>query len=186
MEKLNSKPLKIAFTGPECSGKTTLANWLATELNAILVSEYAREYLTGSANSYQSNDLDRIAQMQFMLEEKALESGSKFIVCDSDLLVMKVWSEVGYNSASPLIEELFERSHYDFTFLCKPDFDWVFDPLREYPDDAERMGLFTRYEKHLKNGSGAFTVLEGSLETRKAAVLKALDNKYIQHPSKAD
>ena len=37
--------LKIAFTGPESSGKTTLSEWVSQTYNMDLVEEYAREYL---------------------------------------------------------------------------------------------------------------------------------------------
>ena len=38
--------LKIAFTGPESSGKSTLSSWLSAEIKLPLIEEYAREYLT--------------------------------------------------------------------------------------------------------------------------------------------
>ena len=37
--------VRIAFTGPECSGKSTMAKWLADEYSLKIVEEYAREYL---------------------------------------------------------------------------------------------------------------------------------------------
>ena len=48
---------KIAFTGPECSGKSTMAKWLAKELSYEIVDEYAREYLKDKS-AYSIDDLD--------------------------------------------------------------------------------------------------------------------------------
>ena len=38
--------IRIAVTGPESSGKSTLSSSLASLVNGVLIPEYAREYLT--------------------------------------------------------------------------------------------------------------------------------------------
>ena len=53
--------LKIAFTGPESSGKTTLAKWLSEELSAVCCDEFARKYLEKKERYYQK-DLTEIAR----------------------------------------------------------------------------------------------------------------------------
>ncbi|MBK9566927.1 MAG: AAA family ATPase [Saprospiraceae bacterium] len=37
--------MKIVFTGPESSGKTTMANWSSDLSGMCLVKEVAREYM---------------------------------------------------------------------------------------------------------------------------------------------
>ena len=37
---------KIIIIGPECSGKTTLANDLSNALNLPVIAEYARDYIS--------------------------------------------------------------------------------------------------------------------------------------------
>ena len=59
---------KVAFTGPESSGKTTLAKWAADHFSCSYVNEYAREYLTGK-KEYSMNDLLVIANEQFELND---------------------------------------------------------------------------------------------------------------------
>ena len=39
------KQLKIAFTGPESSGKTTMAELIAEVYSTSFIPEYAREFL---------------------------------------------------------------------------------------------------------------------------------------------
>ena len=53
----------IVMTGPESSGKTTLATCLACYYKAPLISEVARDYLAGK-NSYEKSDLLEIAKLQ--------------------------------------------------------------------------------------------------------------------------
>ena len=55
--------IKIAFLGPESSGKTTLAEMLTKKLNCSLVSEYARKYLEDKPD-YSVHDLKKIAEGQ--------------------------------------------------------------------------------------------------------------------------
>ena len=55
--------IKIAFLGPESSGKTTLAEMLTKKLNCSLVSEYARKYLENKPY-YSVHDLKKIAEGQ--------------------------------------------------------------------------------------------------------------------------
>ena len=88
---------KIAFTGPECSGKSTAAEWLAKELSCELVEEYAREYLKGRS-TYSIDDLDKIA-----LEQFDRNSAASPLVIDTEMLVMKIWCEEKYQTASDTI-----------------------------------------------------------------------------------
>ena len=52
----------LCLTGPESSGKTTLAACLAQVLDAVVVDEVARGYLAGR-RSYGREDLLRIAEL---------------------------------------------------------------------------------------------------------------------------
>ena len=162
---------KIAFTGPECSGKSTAAEWLAKELSCEMVEEYAREYLKDSS-TYAIDDLDKIALKQF-----DRNSARGPLVIDTEMLVMKIWCEEKFQTASDTIIQLFKRQKLDFYFLCKPDFNWVSDPLRENANDRER--LFEIYEYNLKKYNLSYCVLSGSESERKKAMSDLLSGKNI-------
>jgi len=51
----------LVITGPESSGKTTLATQLANYWKTPLVTEASRDYLNGK-DSYQQHDLLKIAK----------------------------------------------------------------------------------------------------------------------------
>ena len=57
----------ICITGPECSGKTTLTNYLAAALQITSIDEFARDYLSETDGHYVIEDLDAIAQGQLGL-----------------------------------------------------------------------------------------------------------------------
>ena len=113
MEKRN-KIKKIVFTGPECSGKTTLSNAIAKIINAPIVNEYAREYLHDLDREYSYSDLLKIAKGQIELEEsqKYSKSNSGVIICDTNLQVIKIWSQIKYSKCDTFIlknQDLFRK-----------------------------------------------------------------------------
>ena len=152
--------IRIAITGPESSGKTTIALELSKEFGIHFCHEYARAYLNNTKGEYSFSDLDRIALGQLALWKKA----SPPMICDTDMTVMKIWSEVKYGNLSPLIDRMYHKQHFDHYFLCQPDMPWDPDPLREHPKDRD--WLFDLYVKELKNMNRPFTILHGTPEER--------------------
>ena len=94
----------IVITGPESSGKTTLAKGLAKELNMDYTEEYAREYLNTNS-TYRQKDLLYIAQGQLQKEKANL---NPTVIHDTDLITIKIWSEYKYNQCNPWIIEQIE------------------------------------------------------------------------------
>ena len=166
------KDLRIAFTGPESSGKTTMSKWLSEHFSFDFVEEYAREHLSQKTN-YNREDLNKIATEQF---RRYQASGNMAI--DTEMLVMKVWFEEKYNYCSDLILELLERQKLDFYFLCKPDIPWEEDPLRENPLDRDR--LFMKYEENLIEQGFDYIVLEGTFIERKEIIIDTLRTKLLR------
>jgi nicotinamide riboside kinase len=141
----------LVTTGPESTGKTTLATDLSRALGTPLVVEQSRGYLghlylSKPSGTYQQEDLLQIARLQVQAELQAEASGATHIVCDTDLLVILIWSEVKYGYCDPALLELFSYSvqrHPRSYLLCDPAIPWEPDPLRENPHD--RAELFERY-----------------------------------------
>ena len=172
-QKISSKlkKMKIAFTGPESSGKTTMARWTAKHISYELVPEYAREYLQ-KTTVYHLNDLNNIA-----LEQFKRNSALRDLVVDTEMLVMKIWCEEKYSNCSQEILGLLKEQQIDHYFLCKPDIPWEPDPLRENPEDRER--LFRLYERDLLELGASYNVLSGNIEERKMRIIATLKNLNV-------
>ncbi len=169
---------KIVITGPESSGKTTLARQLAQHLKTEAVEEYAREYLNQLSRPYVETDLLEIAKGQ-LANEQAHESGKGgVLIIDTSLEVIKIWSEVKFGRVDPWILEALEKHKKDFYLLCRPDLPWEFDPLRENPND--RWLLYDLYEKQLKSMQVPFAVISGPGEQRFNNAVREL-RKFL-HP----
>lgn len=158
---MEKSPLRIAFTGPESSGKTTMATWCAKEFSLTYIDEFARIYLAHQS-SYIQEDLDVMAQKQVALWPK------RGFVADTEMHVFQVWSQVKYAEVSPMISELLKQQHFDHYFLCAPDIPWEPDPLRENPEDRQQ--LFDLYLAALQKNERSFTILSGSLEKRQELI----------------
>ena len=165
----------LVTTGPESAGKTTLARELSRQLQTPLVTEQSRSYLERLYNSgaahYTKADLLEIAHLQHTAEREALASGTPLVVCDTDLLVILVWSEVRYGHCEPALLQLFERAlhwprHY---LLCDPSIPWEADPLRENPHD--RPALLQRYIDKLNTLRLPWQLVSGSPSERLQSAL---------------
>ncbi len=137
---------KIIFTGPESTGKTVAATKYAKDTSLPLVVEYARAYLEKKGGSYRLSDLYTILEEQYKLEEIA-QAKSDLIVCDTDWLTIHIWAKDKYNKEIRPPFDIADR----YYILCPPDIPWEADPLREHPEDRERLyelykGAILRYD----------------------------------------
>ena len=171
----NSMNYKIAFTGPESTGKTTLSKLVSETYNGIYIQEFAREYLEKTKGVYQEEDLVHIAEGQFNLNSESNNHTNQLIVSDTDLTVLMVWSLYKYKRIHPRIKQLFELEQFDFLFLCDTDVPWEYDPLREHPN--ERNEILDLFKRILKENNRNYILLSGSIEDRLEKIKTLLKEK---------
>jgi NadR type nicotinamide-nucleotide adenylyltransferase len=159
-----NKVLKIAVTGPESTGKSQLAEELAAYYNTVFVPEFARGYLDRLGRPYDCEDLLEIARGQVRDEERISWQANRILFCDTELIVIKIWSEVKYEKCDPWILEKIEENNYDLFLLCNIDIPWEDDPQREHPDVREK--LFSLYFDELTERRFTFRVVSGSGKER--------------------
>lgn len=155
---------KIAITGPESTGKTTLASALADSYCCVWIPEYAREYLEMNGPEYQSEDLLEILEGQLTRMKFAEQADCPYLFYDTELLVLKVWYEFKYGETHPKIEEAWNEQEMDLYFLCDIDAPWVEDPLREHPN--HRRELMDLYINHLDHSGRNYKIINGNPEER--------------------
>jgi len=173
---------KIVLIGPECTGKSFLSEQLARHYNTLWCPEYAREYLIKKGKKYDYDDLFVIAKGQIKLEEEIIQSviGNKLLVkpnasltnhdalifIDTDMYVMKVWSEFVFGKCHPYILYQITERKYDLYLLCNTDLPWVKDELREYPDLKTRQKLYDIYKNLMIQQSTPWIEISGNPEER--------------------
>ncbi len=185
-EKLKQEPsglIKIVIYGPESTGKTTLAKQLAKYFDTVWVPEYAREYLQKKWDETKEicslEDLIPIAEGQIASENRLAKEANQLLICDTDLLVTKVYSEAYFDGyCDPVLEKYAIQNTYDLYFLTSIDVPWEPDDLRDKPTEREIMlNLFqTALEKYQRS----FVILEGSQEKRLQTATTEI-NKLLKH-----
>ncbi|RMA66313.1 AAA family ATPase [Ulvibacter antarcticus] len=161
--------LKVVFFGPESSGKTTVSRQLASYFNTVYVPEYMRVYLQkkwdDSKEKCTKVDLMPIAIGQMKAENEASEKANKVLICDTNLLEIKVYSEYYYDGFCPSeIKKYAQENTYDLYFLTYIDTKWQIDDLRDRPDEREEM--FRIFEAQLIDYNLRYEVLKGSQNVR--------------------
>ncbi|CAI8169954.1 MAG: Trifunctional NAD biosynthesis/regulator protein NadR [Polaribacter sp. SA4-10] len=170
--------VKVVLFGPESTGKTTISKQLARHYNTVWTPEFARQYLQKKWNNErktcEASDLIPIAIGQIHLENKLAKKADKVLICDTDLLETKVYSEEYYGG---YVEEKLNnaalKNQYDLYLLTYIDTPWEEDDLRDRPES--RLEMFTAFENALKKYNKNYILLKGDKETRLDTASKAID-----------
>lgn len=180
-EKLAQRPascIKIVLFGPESTGKTTLSEDLSRYYQEPMVKEYMREYLQEVWDSErricEPRDIIPIAKGQMEAENRLAAQADDLLICDTDLLELKVYSEAYYDGyCDPLLLKHALNNHYHLYFLTYIDVPWTPDDLRDKPHDRERM--FQRFHNALDQSNKPYIILKGDRETRLKIAIKEID-----------
>ena len=178
---------KIVIIGPESTGKSSLTKALADHYKTIWVKEFAREYLEKNGADYTFENLYEIAVGQIKAEEAGITKviatskmqNASLLFIDTDLHVIKIWSEYVFNKCdNRLLTEITKRE-YDLYLLCDIDLPWVKDDLREYPDVKVRQKLFHYYKEEMAAQKTPWKVIRGNYAERLADAIK-VTNKTLK------
>lgn len=180
-KKLEQRPInlvKIVLFGPESTGKTTLSRHLARHYNTVWAPEFARDYLQKKWNNERKTceaaDLIPIAIGQMRLENKLAKKADKILICDTDLLETKVYSEEYYGGfVDEELDKAAKENTYDLYLLTYIDTPWEEDDLRDRPE--QRLEMFNAFENALKTHKKPYILLKGDKEARLKKAIETID-----------
>ena len=183
---MEKKVKRIVVVGPESTGKSTLCNSLAVHFKTLWVEEYARAFLEKNGTAYTFENLYEIAQGQIAAEDKAYNSivlndniaQNKLLFIDTNLQVIKVWSEFVFNKCDNRILSGIAKRQYDLYLLCNTDLAWVKDNLREYPDLKTREKLFSYYKEELTEQKVPWRIISGNNEERLYNAIETINQQF--------
>jgi len=172
IEPISAHIKKVVVIGPECTGKTDLSKFLANQFKTVWVEEYARAYVNKLIRPYEQSDLTKIAHGQSRMEDEWVREANRVLICDTNALVVKVWSEHKFGSCDEEIERLLTR-HYDLYLLTYIDVPWEDDPQREHPDKREH--FWAIYKNLIEKSGVPFVEVSGSKEERRKKAVDAIN-----------
>ena len=143
---------RVGIIGPESTGKSSLALYLANRYKGTYVPEYARTYVEQKGSQEVTYDeLCGIARHQIEeLRTYSKQSDSEVAFFDTELIVTKVWFEYAFSKVPEWLEEAIKAYPMDVYLLTYPDLPWIPDPARYNGDEAMRLELFNRYEAEIQ------------------------------------
>ena len=163
---------RIAITGPESTGKSTLAAALAAHYDTLWVPEYAREYLQTLRRPYQYSDLGAIARGQLKREALSEAKAKRFLFCDTELIVVKIWSQFKFHQCDPWILSNPQTHSYSPHPLTHNHLPRENDPPPI--SRPRRRTLLDLFYTELTVRNLPFVVISGHLEERLKRAVRAL------------
>lgn len=162
--------ITVAITGPESSGKSTLAEAIGRHASVPVVAEAARfDPAIIATNGLGTPDaIRRLWHRQKTWASAARKfaelSGAPAVVLDTWALELETWLDLRFNERLEISTDAWSMP--DLYLLCPPTKSWTPDPLRSAPDFAERQLIHGRYKNRLtelglpfievpRNGEGA-------------------------------
>jgi len=154
--------IRIVLSGPESSGKSTLAAQLATHFGIPMAAEYARFHLeSGKPYPKTLDDLTALARQHLDWQRALVPDDAPCGIYDTDLLNYWVWADVAFGRVPEEIQAGFAAETHHIHLLCEPDLEWQPDPLREFPNLENRRMLFDRYRNELEKRRIRYFIIRG-------------------------
>jgi NadR type nicotinamide-nucleotide adenylyltransferase len=171
-------PLRVCLIGPECTGKTTLAERLASHFDAPWVPEFAREYALRVARPLTIDDVEPIARGQMALEDAV--SNDDLVILDTDLISTVVYARHYYGACPEWIEVEAGKRKADLYLLTDIDVPFIADSLRD--SAASRATLYEKFAEALKSYEANVVPITGE---RLAAAITQLNSLRDRPPAAA-
>ncbi len=152
----------IIITGPESTGKTSIASFLAESFQGVYVPEFARDYVLQIERGYTYDDIIYIAKKQKEQYYGALHHLiRKPVIFDTFLIITKIWMQWNSGRYEKWIDGILKKTKNAFYLLCAPDIEWVPDNIREN-GGGSRIKLFNLYREELERYGLNYRIIKGT------------------------
>jgi NadR type nicotinamide-nucleotide adenylyltransferase len=169
---------RVCLIGPECTGKTTLAEEMSVHFGAPWVPEFAREYAQRVGRELTADDVEPIACGELALIDGAPNEG--LVILDTDLISTVVYARHYYGSCAEWIEAAAVARKADLYLLTDIDLPFIADSLRD--SAAPRESLYEKFAQTLKDYDANVVPITGD---RFAPAIRQLDSLLDRPPATA-
>lgn len=166
----------VVLTGPESSGKTTLARQLSAVFAAPWVPEAARQFVEAQPTPLSASTVEPIARLAMAMDDAAQRGAPALLIHDTDLVSTVVYARHYYGSCPPWIVAEAEARRANLYLLCLPDLPWEADGVRDRP--TQRAELLALFRETLEMMDANYAVIGGLDDARREAAEAALRRHY--------
>lgn len=171
---------RVAVTGSESTGKTTLARDLAAHFGVQWVEEQSRAYAERIARPLNAEDVGPIAREQIAAENAAVDSalrrGDRWLFLDTDLLSTVVYARHYYGSCPAWVEAEARARLAELYLLADIDIPWTPDSVRDRP--YARQPLHTEFQSTLAEFNAAVCPVRGLGDLRLHAAVACIVGSF--------
>lgn len=166
---------RVCMFGPESSGKSTLARYLAKEFGTTMVPEYGRIYTEFFGAEVNDNDLQNIMRGHMASVAAAKKQANRILIEDTDPLLTAVWSDMllGEGKRGEYLKEYTDFA--DLYILCGVDIPWVDDGTRYFPDKETRNKFYNLCKQELEKHNLNYIELSGPIGRRQLGAALAVE-----------
>ena len=175
---MTKKVKRIIITGPESTGKSTLAKQLSDYYKTVYLPEYARTYIENLNRPYNYNDLVQIAKTQINLEKEVLLKAHNFLFIDTGLIITKVWFKEVYGKYPDWLDTAIANLSPELYLICDYDLPWVHDIVRENGSDEERKYLMSQYVKEIESYGAKYFIISGNGTERPQKAIGCINKSF--------
>lgn len=162
--------------GAECTGKTTLAQAMATRMDGLWVPEYLRMFCDQHGRTPRQIEQVHILDTQVRQEDEALVSAARqhqpYVFCDTAPLQTAIYSDAVFGNATLYPQARALHGRYALTLHLAPDIPWVADGLQR-DGIAQRARVHGLIERELADMGMPVVSVFGGPEQRLATAINA-------------
>lgn len=173
---------KVAIIGPQSTGKSTLAQQLASHFATVWVPEYARIFADNKPSPLDQHDVELIARGQIAAETTFFDRSNRRLFVDTEAIMTRLYAQIYYGQCPSWIEQVAANRHYDLYLLTAPDVPWVSDPQRDLPNQREE--FFAACARAVLAKGARHEIITGDWSTRLQRAIAAVERLEII-PNKA-
>ena len=161
---------RIAFVGPESTGKSTCAQNIAQHFNTIYVPEYAKAIIKHQNNNFYKKNIKQFMLGQVNSENVLARNSKQILICDTDSLTTLVWSKMIFNYEPSFLLKSCQKNKYYLTFLFDIDVPFVNDYHRQIllnPAELKvRKNFLKQFEFYLQKFNRPYKKVSGNYQQR--------------------
>jgi NadR type nicotinamide-nucleotide adenylyltransferase len=164
----------VVFLGAESTGKSTLAEALAFDLDTLFVPEYGREVWERKNRQLTLDDYVHIAAHHLEIEDELRQQANRFLFVDTNPLTTMLLCYAFEGDGLPELTELARRAEhrYRHVVLCANDIPFTQDGWRENERWRTRVQGMVRFDLAVRGIP--YMEVRGSVEARVRQVKSAL------------
>ena len=165
---------RLTLVGPESTGKSYMADFLARHFGGPYVPEYGRPYEKyRTPGPYRPEELHYIVDGHVAHRKTLSLNAGPVLFEDTDPLLTAVWAEMLLGHSLPDLEARIELpEHY---LLLDANTPWAEDPLRYYAKQELRDQFFAKIKAKLDAFGATYSLIQGNFTEREAQAIAVVE-----------